>query len=176
MILGSAVSIRRQLIGLFGLMLVAGVTVLMLDEWERHATAQVLQSLKDDSLTRLRRIKAVSDAYALDYVDTTFRVRNDLISWEEGIQVVDNAHMRIDAHWRALEAVPQDPQQRILFGQIAEARKLDLSVVAEGVESVDEWQLLAQLGCDVAQGFLIAAPVPGDELAAAIARWRATRH
>ena len=63
------------------------------------------------------------DAYALDYVDTTFRVRNDLISWDEGIQVVDNARMRIDAHWRALEDVPQDPQQRILFGQIAQARK-----------------------------------------------------
>jgi EAL domain-containing protein (putative c-di-GMP-specific phosphodiesterase class I) len=56
------------------------------------------------------------------------------------------------------------------------ARKLDLHVVAEGVESIDEWQLLAQLGCDIAQGFLISAPVPGDELAAAIGRWRATRH
>ncbi|MGH8029628.1 MAG: ATP-binding protein, partial [Arenimonas sp.] len=123
MILGSAVSIRRQLIGLFGLMLFAGVTVLAFDEWERNATTQVLQSLKDESLTRLRRIKAISDAYALDYVDTTFRVRNDLISWEEGIQVVDNARMRIDAHWRALEVVPQDAQQRILFGQIAAARK-----------------------------------------------------
>jgi len=121
--LGSALSIRRQLIGLFGLMLIAGVTVLVLDEWERQASAQVLQSLKDESLTRLRRIKAVSDAYALDYVDTTFRVRNDLMSWDEGIQVVDNARMRIDAHWHALAETPQDPQQRILFGQITEARK-----------------------------------------------------
>jgi two-component system sensor histidine kinase EvgS len=120
--IGNAVSIRRQLIGLFGLMLIAGVTVLVLDEWERHATTQVLQTLKDDSLTQLRRIKAVSDAYALDTVDTTFRVRNDLMSWEEGVQVVDTARMRVDAHWRALESAPQDAQQRELFAQISEAR------------------------------------------------------
>ena len=65
----------------------------------------------------LRRIKAVSDAYGLDTVDTTFRVRNDLMSWEEGVQVSTTRAMRIDAHWRALEAAPQDPQQRALFGR-----------------------------------------------------------
>ena len=54
------------------------------------------------------------------------------------------------------------------------ARKLGLKVVAEGVETDDEWQLLAQLGCDFAQGFLISAPVPGDQLPASIQRWRQT--
>jgi EAL domain-containing protein (putative c-di-GMP-specific phosphodiesterase class I) len=41
---------------------------------------------------------------------------------------------------------------------------------------MDEWQLLAQLGCDIAQGYLIASPCTGEQLPAAIARWRATRH
>ncbi len=52
------------------------------------------------------------------------------------------------------------------------ARKLSLTTVAEGVETVDDWQLLAELGCNVAQGWLIGRPVPGSELPAAIARWR----
>ena len=56
------------------------------------------------------------------------------------------------------------------------ARKLDLSVVAEGVETIEEWQLLAQLGCDYAQGYLISAPVPGEQLPDAIQRWRQTHH
>ena len=47
-------------------------------------------------------------------------------------------------------------------------------LVAEGVETDEEWQLLAQLGCDFAQGFLISAPVPGDQLPASIQRWRQT--
>jgi EAL domain-containing protein (putative c-di-GMP-specific phosphodiesterase class I) len=72
---------------------------------------------------------------------------------------------------------PDQPRKRaVIEASLDLARKLDLQVVAEGVESVDEWQLLAQLGCDIAQGYLIATPVPGEDLPGAIARWRATRH
>lgn len=55
------------------------------------------------------------------------------------------------------------------------ARKLGLIVVAEGVESVEEWQLLAQLGCQYAQGYLISPPVPGEELLGTIQRWRQSK-
>ena len=56
------------------------------------------------------------------------------------------------------------------------ARKLDLQVVAEGVETMAEWQLLAQLGCDFAQGYLISPAVSGDRLIDAIQHWRSTHH
>jgi EAL domain-containing protein (putative c-di-GMP-specific phosphodiesterase class I) len=70
---------------------------------------------------------------------------------------------------------PDQPRKRaVIEASLDLARKLDLHVVAEGVETMDEWQLLAQLGCDIAQGYLISWPVAGDELPAAIARWRAT--
>lgn len=36
--------------------------------------------------------------------------------------------------------------------------------VAEGVESEADWRLLRRLGCQVAQGYLIAKPMPPDEL------------
>jgi EAL domain-containing protein (putative c-di-GMP-specific phosphodiesterase class I)/AmiR/NasT family two-component response regulator len=52
------------------------------------------------------------------------------------------------------------------------ARKLSLITVAEGVETMEDWQMLAELGCDIAQGWLIGRPVPGSELQAAVARWR----
>lgn len=55
------------------------------------------------------------------------------------------------------------------------ARKLGLIVVAEGVESVEEWQLLAQLGCQYAQGYLISPPVPGEDLLGTIQRWRQSK-
>jgi two-component system sensor histidine kinase EvgS len=119
---GPTFGIRLQLLGLFGLLLLTGAGVLTLDEIERRQNQQALQQLKDESLAGLRRIKAVSDAYGLDIVDTTFRVRNDLISWEEGVQVVDNARMRIREHWAALEKLPQTPEQAKLFEQISRAR------------------------------------------------------
>jgi diguanylate cyclase (GGDEF)-like protein len=37
---------------------------------------------------------------------------------------------------------------------------LGLSVIAEGVETESAWQALAVMGCDEAQGYLIAAPMP----------------
>ena len=61
-------------------------------------------------------------------------------------------------------------------GTVDLARKLGLTTVAEGVEAVEDWQMLAELGCDIAQGYLIARPVPGSELQAAIARWRRPAH
>jgi len=72
---------------------------------------------------------------------------------------------------------PDQPRKRaVIETSLDLARKLDLSVVAEGVETMEEWQLLAQLGCDYAQGYLISQPVPGEMLPDAILRWRNTRH
>ncbi len=119
---GPRFGIRRQLLGLFGLLIFTGAAVLALDEFERQRNQQALEQLKDESLAGLRRIKAVSDAYGLDIVDTTFRVRNGQIAWEEGVQVVDNARLRIREHWLALEAMPHTQDQRRLFEQIARVR------------------------------------------------------
>lgn len=43
------------------------------------------------------------------------------------------------------------------------AHKLDMKVVAEGVETVEQRDLLLSMGCDYAQGFLFSKPVPADE-------------
>lgn len=44
------------------------------------------------------------------------------------------------------------------------AHKLGLAVVAEGVETEAELQAVRQMGCDQAQGFLLARPVPPESL------------
>ncbi len=46
---------------------------------------------------------------------------------------------------------------------VAMAHALGLSVVAEGVETADTWDLLRTLGCDVAQGYYLSRPLaPAD--------------
>jgi len=48
---------------------------------------------------------------------------------------------------------------------ISVAHSLDLSVVAEGVESHEQWACLRHLGCDIVQGYLFSKPVPASEIA-----------
>ena len=51
------------------------------------------------------------------------------------------------------------------------ARQLKLESVAEGVENAADLSMLRELGCDTVQGYLIARPMPADELGAWIERW-----
>jgi diguanylate cyclase (GGDEF)-like protein len=48
---------------------------------------------------------------------------------------------------------------------IAMARTLHLTVIAEGVETRPQFELLRRLGCDEVQGYYFSAPVPKDEAA-----------
>ena len=39
---------------------------------------------------------------------------------------------------------------------------MDLHIVAEGVETDQQYAQVRKLGCDLAQGFFIAKPMPAD--------------
>ena len=79
--------------------------------------------------------------------------------------------LKIDKEF-VFSAHSQPRKRAMVEASLDLARKLRLTTVAEGVETVEDWQLLAELGCKIAQGWLIGRPVPGSELPAAIARWR----
>ncbi|UZJ57791.1 EAL domain-containing protein [Pseudomonas sp. KU26590] len=48
------------------------------------------------------------------------------------------------------------------------AHELDLKVIAEGVETSEQLELLIRHGCDQIQGYLFSKPVPSDQCAAMI--------
>ena len=51
-------------------------------------------------------------------------------------------------------------------GTIELAHTLDLKVVAEGVETLEVYELLRKMNCDYAQGYYIAHPLAADQVAA----------
>jgi EAL domain-containing protein (putative c-di-GMP-specific phosphodiesterase class I) len=63
--------------------------------------------------------------------------------------------------------LPAAHDSRLIVKTIAElAHGLGLVATAEGVETLEQLRAVRELGCDVAQGFLISAPLPPDELIA----------
>jgi EAL domain-containing protein (putative c-di-GMP-specific phosphodiesterase class I) len=60
--------------------------------------------------------------------------------------------------------IDEDPeQQRLLSASLMMAERLELEALAEGVESLGEQSVLAQLGCEHVQGYGIARPMPFDD-------------
>ena len=51
----------------------------------------------------------------------------------------------------------------ILESSLDMARKLNITSVAEGVETQQDWELVHQLGCELAQGYFISKPIDASE-------------
>ncbi len=56
-----------------------------------------------------------------------------------------------------------DKGRLILEHVVHMADKLDLGIVAEGVETKEQVEILQQIGCDQVQGYYYAKPMPEDE-------------
>ena len=60
----------------------------------------------------------------------------------------------------------------ILESSVTLAKKLGISIVAEGVEDQDGWDLVASLGVDLVQGYFVCRPIPGSDLQDWMSEWR----
>lgn len=59
-----------------------------------------------------------------------------------------------------VQGVDRDPAARALLDAVVTLiARLGMTAVAEGAETVEQWDLLEQLGCPIAQGFLLALPM-----------------
>jgi EAL domain-containing protein (putative c-di-GMP-specific phosphodiesterase class I) len=62
-------------------------------------------------------------------------------------------------------------QKMSLHSCIKMAEALDLITVAEGVEEIEDWEVLKALGCNVVQGYIVAKPMPIDVLTSWLPQW-----
>jgi Amt family ammonium transporter len=62
--------------------------------------------------------------------------------------------------------------ERMLAAVLGATRALVLETVAKAVETAPQLEAMQELGCDAAQGFLLARPAPADELAGWLASKR----
>jgi diguanylate cyclase (GGDEF)-like protein len=72
--------------------------------------------------------------------------------------------------------IETDPENMAIVSAIVSlAKATDLKVVAEGVETLGQQALLAEIGCDVIQGYLIGRPGPPGDVATIARSYEAKR-
>ena len=81
--------------------------------------------------------------------------------------------LKIDQSFVTRMLSDDDDSAKIVRSIVELAHNLDLEVIAEGVESNETLTRLGNFGCDIAQGFSISRPIPGDSFRAweALSTW-----
>ncbi len=113
-------------------------------------------------LATLTRLQLLGVGIALDDFGTGY-------SSLQHLRRLPLSEVKIDRSF--VMAMADDPDDLVIVRSIIElAGALGLRVVAEGVEDERAWRLLQSAGCEVAQGWFYARPLPPDELADWLAR------
>ncbi|SFF53292.1 putative bifunctional diguanylate cyclase/phosphodiesterase [Blastococcus tunisiensis] len=100
---------------------------------------------------------------AIDDFGSGFSSLSQLVTLPTGILKID----------RSLVAFPDGRREQTaaaIAAVVALGKACGIRSLAEGVETAEQLELAADLGCSFAQGFHIARPMPADELAAWAAR------
>jgi diguanylate cyclase (GGDEF)-like protein len=123
-------------------------------------TENVFVQDSERALVVLRALKHLGVQLALDDFGTGYSSLTYLQRFPIDIVKIDQ---------RVVANLERDRASRaIVFAVIELAHTLGMTVIAEGVETADQHQQLASVGCDACQGYYFARPMPADDLATLI--------
>jgi diguanylate cyclase (GGDEF)-like protein/PAS domain S-box-containing protein len=148
----------------------------------RHDLAeQVKDVLRANRLSGLSLRLEVNESALAERADASRQVLQQLHTLEVGVQVDDFGTGRTPL--RSLQQVPVrtlklDPSlvtrggdgAGLMEAMVKVAHSLDMSVVAEGVETEEQMERVRLLEVDYAQGYLLSEPLPAELAEAVIAR------
>jgi diguanylate cyclase (GGDEF)-like protein len=136
------------------------------------APGQLCLEITESSLLReagqgsveLTRLKALGVALSMDDFGTGYSSLSHLHHMPVDELKIDRSFIG------RLGRAPRD--RHLVEAIVGMARALDLTVVAEGVETDEQLRFLGELGCELAQGHLFAPAVPAEELYTLLQRQR----
>ena len=118
-------------------------------------TESMLMEHVDATLATLVALKSTGVNLAIDDFGTGYSSLSYLRRFPVDVLKIDRAFVR--------EMTVNADDASIVQGIIALAHSLRLKVVAEGVETIAQYDALEKLGCDLMQGYLWSPPVPAPQ-------------
>jgi EAL domain-containing protein (putative c-di-GMP-specific phosphodiesterase class I) len=112
--------------------------------------------IEDDSASSLRDLAETGALLTIDDFGTGFSSLGYLRHRPFSSFKIDRSFVR---------DIATEPTARALVeGMVRMGQALDLAVVAEGVEHVEQAEVLRDMGCPLAQGYLYCVPLPVEEI------------
>jgi EAL domain-containing protein (putative c-di-GMP-specific phosphodiesterase class I) len=130
----------------------------VLEITESAATTDARRVLENLARLRMKGFELSIDDYGTGY------------SSLEQLTRIPFTELKIDQSF-VTHAGRRDSARVILASSLDMARKLKLRAVAEGVETSANWNLLVDLGCDIAQGYFISRPMSADDFLEWLGAW-----
>jgi EAL domain-containing protein (putative c-di-GMP-specific phosphodiesterase class I) len=106
----------------------------------------------------LTRINKLGVRIAMDDFGTGFSSMSNLRRYPFDTLKIDKSFVQ--------DLTVDEADRELVAATIVMAHALGLKVVAEGVETAPQLELLRSLKCDLAQGYLFARPMPAGEMKA----------
>ena len=123
---------------------------------EIEITESVLLERGTENHAFMERLKSIGIELALDDFGTGYSSLSYLTAFPFDKIKIDKSFIRNLTH--------QPRSSAIISSIVTLARGLDMSVTAEGVETVGEFERLKALGVNFAQGYLFGRPLPIDQI------------
>jgi diguanylate cyclase (GGDEF)-like protein len=123
---------------------------------EFELTETAILADPESALTLLHRITATGARLAIDDFGTGYSSLTYLKRFPVHAIKIDRSFVS--------DLVKGGQSLEIVRSTVQLAHNLGLTVVAEGIENRETADVLREIGCDLAQGFFFAAPLPAEEI------------
>jgi diguanylate cyclase (GGDEF)-like protein/PAS domain S-box-containing protein len=146
--------------------------------YQEDFVSYLKNSLQSHGLGNSRLEVEITETFIMQQADRAIEAQHTLKAMDVGLAIDDFGTgysslaylkrlpittLKIDRSF--VRDIPDDPNDvAIVKAVLALAESLQLKVVAEGVETEAQRDLLVENGCDILQGYLISRPIPADEL------------
>lgn len=130
---------------------------------EIEVTERTVMNDASETVDKLVRLKKLGFKLAIDDFGTGYSSLSYLIKFPLDYLKIDRSFIQ--------QITTLDEKQAVVDAIIQMSHRLNMKVIAEGVEQGKQVELLRSMGCDIIQGYYYSKPLPLDELIEFLSFW-----